>query len=51
MEFELALAEDALASIWRDWNQRTSHIAARQDALFRMDMQDLKVRPNITPPP
>ncbi len=49
MAFEHALALDALAAVTREWQQRTAYIAARQDALFRMDIQDIKVRPNLPP--
>ena len=50
MDYEQALIRDALAEIAGSWQDRTAHIAARQDALFRIEVQDLKVRPMLGPP-
>lgn len=48
MDFELALAHDALAGLTTVFETRTRHVAARQDALFRLELQDLSVRPAIS---
>ena len=50
MDYEQALIRDALAEIAGSWQDRTAHIATRQDALFRIEVQDLKVRPMLGPP-
>jgi class 3 adenylate cyclase len=47
MDFELALAHDALAGLATQFEARTQHVAARQDALFRLELQDLALRPPV----
>ena len=47
MDYEHALIRDALATVAATWQERTAHIATRQDALFRIEVQDLKVRPAL----